>query len=163
MDKEGVVCIHVYNSVCVCKWLSCVWLFVTPMTLACQTPQVMEFPRQEYWSGLPFASPGVLPYPGIKPMSPTLQADSLLSEASGNRGIKDEMSNQHVLKSESNKIFYLNSVWMKIQLAMLLLYIVLFLTLDTNNLRSNHEMPEVKDFDFCKTGFIVTLSHLMAK
>ena len=46
---------------------------------------------------------------------------------------------------------------------MLLLYIVMFLTLDTNNLQSNHEMPEVKDFDFCKTVFIVTLSQLMAK
>ena len=40
----------------------------------------MKFSRQEYWSGLPFPSPGDLPNPGIKPGSPTLQADSLLSE-----------------------------------------------------------------------------------
>jgi len=40
----------------------------------------MEFSRQEYWSGLPFPSPGDLPNPGIKPGSPALQADSLLSE-----------------------------------------------------------------------------------
>ena len=40
----------------------------------------MEFSRQEHWSGLPFLSPGVLPNPGIKPGSPTLQADSLPSE-----------------------------------------------------------------------------------
>ena len=40
----------------------------------------MEFSRQEYWSGLPFTSPGDLPNPGIKPESPELQADSLLSE-----------------------------------------------------------------------------------
>ena len=46
---------------------------------------------------------------------------------------------------------------------MLLLYIVIFLTLDTNNLQSNHEMPELKDSYFCKIVFIVTLSHLMAK
>ena len=43
----------------------------------------MGFSRQEYWSGLPFPSPGNLPSPGIKPRSPTLQADSLLSESSG--------------------------------------------------------------------------------
>ena len=37
----------------------------------------MEFPRQEYWSGLPFPSPGYFPGPGIEPMSPALQVDSL--------------------------------------------------------------------------------------
>ena len=40
----------------------------------------MGFPRQEYWNGLPFHSPGGLSNPGIKPGSPTLQADSLTSE-----------------------------------------------------------------------------------
>ena len=60
--------------------LSCVWLFVTPWTVAHQAPPFMGFSRQEYWSGLPFPSPGELPYPGIKPGSPTLQADALLSE-----------------------------------------------------------------------------------
>ena len=44
----------------------------------------MEFSRQEYWSGLPFPSPGDLPDPGIEPGSPTLQADTLLSEPPGN-------------------------------------------------------------------------------
>ena len=43
----------------------------------------MEFSRQEYWSGLPFPSPGDLPNPGIKPRSPTLQADALPSEPPG--------------------------------------------------------------------------------
>ena len=43
----------------------------------------MRFSRQEYWSGLPFPSPGDLPNPGIEPGSPTLQADSLTSEPSG--------------------------------------------------------------------------------
>ena len=51
--------------------LSHVWLFVTPWTVACQTPLSMGFPRKEYWSGLPFPSPGDLPDPGIKPVSPT--------------------------------------------------------------------------------------------
>ena len=40
----------------------------------------MKFPRKEYWSGLPFLSPGDLPDPGIEPRSPALQADSLPSE-----------------------------------------------------------------------------------
>ena len=43
----------------------------------------MRFPRQEYWSGLPFPSPGDLPDPEIKPRSPELQADSLLPEVPG--------------------------------------------------------------------------------
>ena len=56
--------------------------FVTPWTVACQAPLSMEFSRQEYWSGLPFPSPGDLPDIGIAPGSPVLQADSLLSEKS---------------------------------------------------------------------------------
>ena len=56
--------------------------FVTPWTIACQTPLSMGFPRQGYWSGLPFPSPGYLPDPGIEPWSPALQADSLLSQFS---------------------------------------------------------------------------------
>ena len=43
----------------------------------------MEFPRREYWSGLPFPPPGDLPDPGIKPESPALQADTLPSEPPG--------------------------------------------------------------------------------
>ena len=43
----------------------------------------MGFPRQEYWSGLPFPSPGDLPDPGIEPGSPTLQVDALASEPLG--------------------------------------------------------------------------------
>jgi len=43
----------------------------------------MEFSRHEYWSGLPFPSPADLPDPGIEPVSPTLQADSLTSEPPG--------------------------------------------------------------------------------
>ena len=62
------------------KSLSRVRLFVTPWTVAHQAPLSMEFSRQEYWSELPFPSPGDLPDPGIKPMSPALQADALPSE-----------------------------------------------------------------------------------
>ena len=62
------------------KWLSRVRLFATPWTVAYKAPLSMEFSRQEYWSGLPFPSPGDLPDPGIEPRSPALQADALLSE-----------------------------------------------------------------------------------
>ena len=56
---------------------------VIPWTAACSTPPSKEFSRQEYWSGLPFPSPGGLPHPGIEPRSPTLQADSLPTEPLG--------------------------------------------------------------------------------
>ena len=51
------------------KSLSCVRLFVTPWTAAHQAHPSMGFSRQEYWSGLPFPSPGDLPDPGIEPTS----------------------------------------------------------------------------------------------
>jgi len=53
---------------------------VNPWTVAHWAPLSMEFSRQEYWSGLPFPSPGDLPNPEIEAVSPALQADSLLSE-----------------------------------------------------------------------------------
>ena len=70
------------ESVCVCV---CVYVhalncsvvpdsFVTPWTVARQTPLSMGFLRQEYWSGLPFPSPGDLPHPGIEPASPVSPA-----------------------------------------------------------------------------------------
>ena len=67
------------------KWksLSFVQLFVTLWTVAHQPPLYMGFPRQEYWSGLPFPSIGDLPDLGIEPGSPELQADSLLPEPRG--------------------------------------------------------------------------------
>ena len=55
-------------------------LFVTPWTVAYQALPSMKFSRQEYWSVLPFPSPGDLPNPGIEPRSPELQADALPSE-----------------------------------------------------------------------------------
>ena len=62
------------------KSLSRVQLFVTLWTAAHQAPPSMGFSRQEYWSGLPFPSPGDLPDSGIKPWSPAFQADTLTSE-----------------------------------------------------------------------------------
>ena len=66
------------------KLLSRIRLFATPWTVAHKAPPSMGFSRQEYWSGLPFSSPGDLPDPGIEPWSPALQADVLLSEPPGN-------------------------------------------------------------------------------
>ena len=63
--------------------LSGVRLFATPWTVARQAPLSMGFPRQEYWSGLPFPSPGDLPNPGIEPGSPALEANALTSEPPG--------------------------------------------------------------------------------
>ena len=51
-----------------------------PGAVAHQAPLSLEFSRQEYWSELPFPSPGDIPHPGIEPRSPALQADSLPSE-----------------------------------------------------------------------------------
>ena len=61
---------------------SCLTL-VTPWAVAHQALLSMGFSRQEYWSGLPFPSPGDLPNPGIEPGSPALQADPLLTEPPG--------------------------------------------------------------------------------
>ena len=65
---------------CVCI-LSCVWLFVTPWT--CQAPLSTGLPRQGYWTGLPFPSPGDLPYPGIEPVSLTLAGRFFITEPPG--------------------------------------------------------------------------------
>ena len=65
------------------KSLSRVQLLGTTWTVAHQAPPSMGFSRQEYWSELPFPSPGDLPDPGIKPRSPALQADTLTSEPPG--------------------------------------------------------------------------------
>ena len=69
------------------KSLSRVQLFVTPWTLAYQAPPSMGFSKQEYWSGLPFPSPGDPPDPGTERRSPAVQADALPSEPSGNPNV----------------------------------------------------------------------------
>ena len=58
--------------VCMPSHFSCIRLFVTLWTVACQAPLSVGFSRQEYWSGLPGPPPGVLPYTGIEPASPAL-------------------------------------------------------------------------------------------
>ena len=78
-------------------------LFATPWTAVHQAPLSVGFSRQEYWSRLPFPSPGDLPIPGIKPtppVSPALQADSLLSH----RGTSREVMGVEVSHSEEQSV-----------------------------------------------------------
>ena len=77
------VCVYMYMHVCLCVHVSVVVIvmksyltLVTPQTVARQAPLSTGFPRQEYWSGLPFPSPGNLPDLGIERASPAFQAFS---------------------------------------------------------------------------------------
>ena len=76
------------------KLLSRVWLFVTLWTIAYQAPLTIVFSRQEYWSGLPFPSPGYLPDPEIELGSPALKADAFTVWASREAPIF--FSNSHI-------------------------------------------------------------------
>ena len=83
--------------------LSRVRLFASPRTVARQAPLSMGFPRQEYLSGLPFASPGDLPDSGIEFMSPALQADSL--------PLNHQKSPIIVLVNSNSSLFTLSLKW----------------------------------------------------
>ena len=79
------------------KLLSRVRLFATPWTVARQALPSMGFSRQEYWSGLPFHSPGDLPDPGVEPKSPALEADALTSEPQGSAQTATQLLSSHML------------------------------------------------------------------
>ena len=67
---------------------SVVWeALPTPWTVACQDPLSMGYPRQEYWSGLPFPTLGELPHSGIEPVSPALAGGLFITEPLGNPNI----------------------------------------------------------------------------
>ena len=72
-------------SVSKCYSLSRIRLFATPWTVAHQAPLSLRFSRQGCWSGLPFPSPGDLPYPGIEPGSPALQEMQVQSRGQDDR------------------------------------------------------------------------------
>ena len=84
--------------------LSCVRLFATPWTVACQVPLSVGLPRQEYWSVLPFASPGDLPDPGTKLASLALQVDSLPLSHLRSHSVYGEMYKNINSKTESYEI-----------------------------------------------------------
>ena len=103
MKKIVIVCYFLY----LLKSLSRVRLFVTPWTVAYQAPPSMGFSRQEYWSGLPFPSPGDLPNPGIEPGFPTLEADALTSEPPG-KPLCILYDNLNIFWSFESQIFFPN-------------------------------------------------------
>ena len=79
---------------CCCSPLSCVQLFCDSMDCSPPGSSVHGISRQEYWSGLPFPSPGDLPNPGIKPTSPAWQVDSLpLSQIGNLNSYLDDLKN----------------------------------------------------------------------
>ena len=77
------------------------------MTVTLQAPSLMGFSRQEYWDWLPFPSPRDLPNPGIKPGSPALQTDSLLSKPPGSPTRKESVG----LDKQWGKVF--EEVWLQ--------------------------------------------------
>ena len=78
----GFQCWSVCVCVCVCT-LSRVWLFVTPRTVACQSPLSMGFPRLKYWNGLLFLSPGDLSISAVGSMCLTLASGFFTTETQG--------------------------------------------------------------------------------
>ena len=84
--QQSELVIHIHKSVS-CSVVSDS-LQPHGLYVARQAPPSMEFSRQEYWSGLPFPSPGDLFDPGIEPRSPALQADALPSEPPGQPKMK---------------------------------------------------------------------------
>ena len=81
--KKWSVCVCVCVCVHVCvhaRVLSCIWLMATLWTVAPRAPPPMGFPRQEYWSRLPFPPPGDLSNPRTEPESLALQVDSLTAK-----------------------------------------------------------------------------------
>ena len=88
------------------KSLSRVWLFATPWTVAHQAPLSMRFSRQEYWSGLPFPSPGNLPDAGIEPGSPGFRQTVSLSESSG--------KSYSAIKKEWNNVIFNDMDWSRV-------------------------------------------------
>ena len=74
---------HIYLYTYVLSLVSLVQLFVTQWTVACQAPLSMSFPRQEYWSQLPFLPLGDIPNPGTEPASPTLAGGFFTTDPPG--------------------------------------------------------------------------------
>ena len=99
--------------------LSCVWLIVTPctvahVTVALQAPLSMGFSRQEYWDGLPCPPPGDLPDPGIDPTSPTLAGRFITTEPPGKPWGKQWEIKSLLLKYEFSNQSEQGNYWNKL-------------------------------------------------
>ena len=92
LNHINSLCVCVCVCVCVCYSPSPVWLSATLWTIAHQAPLSMGFPRQEYWSGLPFPPPGDLPHPGIESValtSPALAGEIFTTSATSEAHINN--------------------------------------------------------------------------
>ena len=111
-----------YTYVCVCVCV-CVGLSATPWTVAHQAPLSMGFPRQRYWSGLPFPTAGDLPDPRIKPMSPVspeLQAHSLPVEPFGKPiYMWKPIYIYEIFSHKKNEFLPFTTIWMGLESVML--------------------------------------------
>ena len=95
------VCSFLFVSV---QLLSHGQLFLAPWTAARQAPLPMEFPRQEYWSRLPFPPPEDLPDPGIEPTSPALAGRFFTTEPAGKPSLKPAEKPLLVTKTSPTKV-----------------------------------------------------------
>ena len=103
----------VYNSQFFCaQSQGLVHLFATPWTVPRQAPPSMEFSRQKYWSGLQFPSPGDVPDPGIKPVSPALAGRFFTTEPPG-KPITPDLNKLNRIESEFVLEFILPILIMK--------------------------------------------------
>ena len=118
------------SYICMCiQWLSCVWLFATPRTVAYQTPLSMEFSRQEHWRRLPFPTPRNLPDPGIKLR---LLVSSALAGGFFTTAPPGKLPNLHILNAKRMK--YLINLFIKLKLSWRLYCFVYFATYIVNSL-----------------------------
>ena len=93
------------------KLFSRVQLFATPWSVAYQAPPSMGFSRQEYWSGLPFPSPGDLPDPGMEPRSPAFHAEALTSEPPGKSNTTKPRGKNIVLNYIQDRLNRMKQSW----------------------------------------------------
>ena len=103
-----------HTCACMLTCLSCVQLSAISWPVAHQAPLSMGFSKQEYWSGLPCLSPGDLPNPGIEPISPPVQADSLPSEPPGkpkNTGVDSISLLQWIFPTQESNPGLLHCRW----------------------------------------------------
>ena len=112
----------------------------------------MEFSREEYWSGLPFPSPGDLPNPGIEPRSPALQADSLPSEPSGKLAFVEDSGNI------SSRIFFstwtIFEIFIEFVTILFLFYVLVFFGHDTCGLLA--PWPRIEPVPSALEGKVLT-------
>ena len=127
------------------KSLIRVWFFVIPWSVAYLTPPSMGFSRQEYWSRLPFPSPGDLSNPGIEPRSPTLQTDALPSEP---QEMQTYIFEVHIKQENSSENLHLNlrqqfHIWISTRMSSLQLTFFFLTFLSGRGKWSSRNSPKV--------------------